>query len=61
MASMMKYLKIDYKKKLVLYNSFSGLPGKNPMDYFEQGSFYSERNVGQIKNTLNKFNQIEVF
>ena len=61
MASVMNHLNIDNKKKLFLYDSFSGLPEKDSMDYFEEGSFCSGRNVGQIKKLLNKFNQIEVF
>jgi hypothetical protein len=61
MASVMKHLKIDNKKKLFLYDSFSGLPEQDSMDYFEQGSFTSGRNSEQLRNLLNEFNQIEVF
>jgi hypothetical protein len=60
-ASVMKHLKIDKKMRLLLYDSFSGLPDKDTIDHFEQGSFCSGRGPEQLKSLLAEFNQIEVF
>ena len=61
MASVMEHIKVDQKKKLLLFDSFSGLPDKNSVDYFEKGSFRSGIGPEQLKHLLSEFNQVQIF
>ncbi len=57
-ASVMKHFGMGQKKKLFLFDSFSGLTEKESIDYFEQGSFCSGRGPKQIESLFSKFNQV---